>query len=75
MVFVFVTLPTCTPYGVNTHRLLIEGIRVETVETPTPEELLPTLGRSNTLALLLGMGAGAIILIIMGLIRQKRAGR
>lgn len=70
-----VTLLTCTPYGVNTHRLLIEGIRVETVETPTPEEPLPTLGRSNTLALLLGMGAGAIILIIMGLIQRKRAGR
>lgn len=70
-----VTLLTCTPYGVNTHRLLVEGIRVESVETPTPEEPLPTLGRSNTLALILGMGAGAIILIIMGLIRRKRAGR
>ena len=31
-----VTLVTCTPYGVNTHRLLIRGIRTEYVE---PEEL------------------------------------
>ena len=30
-----VTLVTCTPYGVNTHRLLIRGIRTEYVE---PEE-------------------------------------
>lgn len=24
----YVTLLTCTPYGVNTHRLLVRGIRV-----------------------------------------------
>ena len=28
----YVTLVTCTPYGINTHRLLIRGHRVETVE-------------------------------------------
>ena len=27
----FCTLVTCTPYGVNTHRLLVRGHRVETV--------------------------------------------
>ena len=26
----YVTLVTCTPYGVNTHRLLIRGTRIET---------------------------------------------
>lgn len=26
----YVTLVTCTPYGVNTHRLLVRGVRVET---------------------------------------------
>lgn len=29
----FVTLITCTPYGVNTHRLLVRGTRVEYVES------------------------------------------
>ncbi len=29
----YVTLMTCTPYGINTHRLLVRGVRVETVET------------------------------------------
>lgn len=29
----FVTLLTCTPYGVNTHRLLVRGKRIETEET------------------------------------------
>ena len=29
----YVTLLTCTPYGVNTHRLLVRGKRIETKET------------------------------------------
>lgn len=28
----YVTLVTCTPYGINTHRLLIRGTRIETTE-------------------------------------------
>lgn len=28
----YVTLLTCTPYGVNSHRLLIRGTRIETIE-------------------------------------------
>jgi sortase A len=29
----YVTLVTCTPYGVNTHRLLVRGHRIKTAET------------------------------------------
>ena len=29
----YVTLMTCTPYGINTHRLLVRGKRVETMES------------------------------------------
>ena len=32
----YVTLMTCTPYAVNTHRLLVRGVRVEEAG-PTPE--------------------------------------
>lgn len=28
----YVTLLTCTPYGINTHRLLVRGKRIETIE-------------------------------------------
>ena len=32
----YCTLFTCTPYGINTHRLLVRGVRVETIkEKPT----------------------------------------
>ncbi len=33
----YVTLITCTPYGVNTHRLLIRGTRTEYVEEDVPQ--------------------------------------
>ena len=38
------TLVTCTPYGVNTHRLLVTGHRIETPtqEAPEQEETTPT---------------------------------
>ncbi len=29
----YLTLVTCTPYGINTHRLLVRGRRTETIET------------------------------------------
>lgn len=29
----YVTLSTCTPYGINTHRLLVRGKRIENIET------------------------------------------
>lgn len=34
----YVTLLTCTPYGINSHRLLVRGTRVDTAEDD-PEEL------------------------------------
>ena len=33
----YCTLVTCTPYGINTHRLLVRGIRVDGEITRTPE--------------------------------------
>ena len=31
----YCTLVTCTPYGINTHRLLVRGHRIETIDTKT----------------------------------------
>ena len=36
-----VTLLTCTPYGVNSHRLLVRGHRVEYVPEVVEEETVP----------------------------------
>lgn len=40
------TLFTCTPYGVNTHRLLVRGHRVPYEETILEDEKVPTANRS-----------------------------
>ena len=32
----YCTLFTCTPYGINTHRLLVRGIRIETIKEKPP---------------------------------------
>ncbi len=32
----YCTLMTCTPYGINTHRLLVRGTRIENIEDNTP---------------------------------------
>lgn len=37
----YVTLLTCTPYGVNTHRLLVRGVRIELPEDEGVEPTLP----------------------------------
>lgn len=33
----YCTLMTCTPYGINTHRLLVRGRRIENIEDNTPQ--------------------------------------
>ena len=61
----YCTLVTCTPYGVNTHRMLVRGTRVENVENAvvlTPEGIripnyiaIPAVGVPLLFLFLLGM--------------------
>ena len=44
----YVTLVTCTPFGINTHRLLLRGRRVPYEETETQEELIQTKQTAST---------------------------
>ena len=69
-----ITLVTCTPYGVNSHRLLVRGERTEYVEeenTMKPGIILRNpLEGTNRAQRLLAMGLIAFLLfmIIMGII-------
>ena len=70
----YVTLVTCTPYGINSHRLVVRGHRIENApdaeseitQTPFPWRLV-------------AMSAGAIIVFILILIlndvREKEVGK
>lgn len=44
----YVTLITCTPYGVNSHRLLVRGTRVEEVESEEEETSSATESQSSS---------------------------
>lgn len=68
----YVTLVTCTPFGVNTHRLLVRGVRipweeaVESLEERTGES---TWDAEYLKALLLGLAVMAAILALFALAR------
>ncbi len=64
----YVTLFTCTPYGVNSHRLLVRGHRVpydgELESTPV-ESMVQAIQNYYMLYLLLGLGVTSLVILIM----------
>lgn len=63
----YVTLVTCTPYAVNTHRLLVRGTRTEYTEQQHKEELQTNTMLFNKLdkqAVFYGAGAALLILLL-----------
>ena len=76
-----VTLFTCTPYGVNTHRLLVRGHRVpyqgELEKTPV-NTMVQVIQNYYMLYLLLGLSVTILVILLMKhLLRSKKdpAGR
>lgn len=72
------TLVTCTPYGVNTHRLMVRGHRVPYVEEEVAEEKVPlsqiSLHTSYLLWVIVGLTVtGLFILFLYGRDRKARA--
>lgn len=70
-----VTIVTCTPYGVNSHRLLVRGHRIPYVEQEKEiyEALnTPETGREEKL-LMIGLGIFAILVIFMLLVQKLRS--
>ena len=71
------TLVTCTPYGINTHRLLVRGHRTEYVEKKVEEEQKEVQTKKTDIRLMIAGGAGILILIIIIIVivikrRRKR---
>ena len=71
-----VTLVTCTPYAVNTHRLLVRGIRTKYVEeevTKNDETIPQKLAVVDPKRVLAGGAAALVILILLIylLVRRK----
>ena len=72
-----VTLVTCTPFGVNTHRLLVRGHRIPyTAEQATAAAVEKPAASSWTQHYLTGLGIGLSVVAVAGggyfLMRRKR---
>ena len=72
-----VTLVTCTPFGVNTHRLLVRGHRIPyTPEQEATTATEKTVASSWTQHYLTGLGIGLGVVTVVGggyfLVRRKR---
>ncbi len=71
----YVTLYTCTPYGVNTHRLLVRGHRVayEGEEESTPmSAVLQAIRDYYMLYLLMGLAVTALAILAVNSLTRKR---
>ncbi len=73
-----ITLFTCTPYGVNSHRLLVRGVRVpyngeeEAASTPV-DTMLRAVRNYYMLYLILGLSVTLLVILIMRfLFRPKK---
>ena len=66
----YCTLVTCTPYGVNTHRLLVRGHRIETPEesVPVPADAVQV---DRFLVAPVVAGILIVIIVVIGLLRRK----
>lgn len=70
----YITLVTCTPYGVNTHRLLVRGVRIANPVVPETETIVPVSNNryydNYLLAILLA--ALIVLIIILGFLLRRR---
>lgn len=66
----YVTLFTCTPYGVNSHRLLVRGTRVpyngeEEIESTAAESMLRSIQNYYMIYLILGLSVTLLVILLM----------
>ena len=74
------TLFTCTPYGVNSHRLLVRGSRVpymgeEEIEHSMPQMVVKSVQNYYMLYLILGLIVTVLGILIMKVLFGRRRRR
>lgn len=72
----YCTLVTCTPYGINTHRLLVRGHRIQ--NQPSARRIAADAAQIDTTLVAIFIGAVFVILLVVMLLlasRRKRRNR
>ena len=69
----YVTLVTCTPYGINTHRLIVRGERTEYVQEVEEKQVAEARKKHNRTVLLyvIGIIAAILVMLIVYFIRKR----
>lgn len=75
-----ISLFTCTPYGVNSHRLIVRGMRVpyngeEDVEATVPEAMLQSVQNYYMIYLILGLAITFLVIVIMKSVMNRKSKR
>lgn len=75
-----VTLFTCTPYGVNSHRLLVRGTRVpyngeEDIADTAADSMLESIQNYYMLYLILGLAITILVILWMNFLSKRKSGR
>ncbi len=71
----YVTLITCTPYGVNTHRLLVRGHRVKYVPPEEDDSIFAGLSMLQLSLILLGLGLLSFLIVFLIMRRRDKKRR
>lgn len=76
----YVTLITCTPYGVNSHRLLVRGTRISRLEEAEQKAIVQheetrqvsTWGREYLKYIAMGIALSAVLLLAVVVVGKRR---
>lgn len=72
----YCTLVTCTPYGINTHRMLVRGTRIENIEEDKVINVITEAYRIDPLLVTPAVAAPLLgILLIILLVRSRSANK
>lgn len=69
------TLLTCTPYAVNSHRLLVRGHRVDSMPAPSEQPQLRVIGHSSRLLLSAVLSIAVVIGAVLFMRKKSKRDR
>ncbi len=68
----FCTLVTCTPYGINSHRLLVRGTRIDNLEEAPPINVVAEAGQIDPLLIAPIVAAPLLLLLLIYVLLKYR---
>ena len=70
----YCTLLTCTPYGINTHRMLVRGHRIETAKAQTKVYVQADAYRIDPMVVTPVVAAPMLLILLIVLLVRHRKG-